>query len=126
MDSVEKEYWARRAKDRARHHIDNPNYHHYHLYPLLQSVPPAPVWNREKKERHYLFPPYIDPNNLSYYSLLQNIPLAPVWNRGREGKCYSTPLYTNLDEAIADLHKQQQVNQVQIEPIAQINEMMVE
>jgi len=78
MDSVEEECQARKAEDRAQHHINNPNYHYY-LYPLLQ-----------------------------------NIPLALVWNRGRKGKCYITPLYVsaNLNEAIADLHRQQQVNQV--------------
>jgi len=32
----------------------------------------------------------------------------------------------NLNEAIANLHKQQPVNQVQVEPIAQINEMVIE
>jgi len=92
MDFVEEEYQTRRAEDRARHHIDNPNYH-YHLYPLLQ-----------------------------------NIPLALVWNRGRGEKHYITPLYVpaNLDEAITDLYRQQQVNQVQVEPMAQINEMVIE
>ena len=34
--------------------------------------------------------------------------------------------YTNLDEAIVDLHRWQQANQVQVEPIAQINEMVIE
>ena len=92
MDSVEEECQARRAEDRAQHHIDNPNYH-YHLHPLLQNIPPA-----------------------------------LVWNRGRGGRRYITPLYVlaNLDEAIADLHRQQQVNQVQVEPMAQINEMVIE
>jgi len=60
--------------------------------------------------------------------LLQNTPPAPVWNRGRGEKCYTTLLYVlaNLDKAIADLHQQQQVNQVQMELMAQINEIMIE
>jgi len=43
MNSVEEEHQARRAKDKAQHHIDNPNHHHH---PLLQNIPLAPVWNR--------------------------------------------------------------------------------
>jgi len=127
MDSVEEEYQARRAEDRARHHIDNPNYHH-HYHPLLQNIPLAPVWNKGRGGRCHLSLPHIIPNNIPYYPLLQNIPPALVWNRGRGGRCYITPLYVlaNLDEAIADLHRQQQVNQVQVEPMAQINEMVIE
>jgi len=106
MDSVEEECQARKAKDRAQHHIDNPNYHH-HLHPLLQNIPLAPIWNRERGGRHHLPLSHIIPNNIPYYPLLQNISPAPVWNRGRGGKHYITPLYvpTNLDEAIADLHR---------------------
>ena len=106
MDSVEEECQARRAEDRAQHHIDNPNYH-YHLHPLLQNIPPAPVWNRGRRERRYLPLLHIIPNNLPHYPSLQNIPPAPVWNRGREERCYITPLYVpaNLDEAIADLYR---------------------
>ena len=32
----------------------------------------------------------------------------------------------NLNEAIVDLHRRQQANQVQVEPMAQINEMIIE
>jgi len=92
MDPVEEECQARRAKDRAQHHIDNPNHHHL-LHPLLQNIPPAPVWNRERGRRRYITPLYVS---------------------------------ANLDEAIVDLHRHQQANQVQVEPIAQINEMMIE
>jgi len=53
MDSVEEEYQARRAEDRARHHIDNPNYHH-HYHPLLQNIPLAPVWNKGREGRCHL------------------------------------------------------------------------
>jgi len=53
MDPVEEERQARRAEDRAQHHIDNLN-HHYH-HPLLQNIPPAPVWNRGRRGRHHLF-----------------------------------------------------------------------
>ena len=110
MDVVEEKRQARRAEDRAQHHIDNPNHHYYHhLHPLLQNIPPASVWNRGRRGRHYLPLPHIIPNNLSHYPSLQNIPPAPVWNRGREGRHYITPLYvpTNLNEAIADLHRRQ-------------------
>jgi len=128
INSVEEECQARRAEDKAQHHIDNPNYHHHHHHLLLQNISPASVWNREKRGRRHLSLPHIIPNNIPYYPLLQNIPPAPVWNRGKEGKCYITPLYVpaNLDKAIADLHRRQQVNQVQVEPIAQINEMVIE
>ena len=121
MDPVEEERQARRAEDRAQHH-------HYHLHPLLQNIPPAPVWNRGRGGRHHLPLPHIIPNNLLYHPSLQNIPSAPVWNRGRGRRHYITPLYVpaNLDEAIVDLHRRQQANQVQVEPIAQINEMMIE
>jgi len=107
MDTVKKERQARRAKDRAQHHIDNPNHHHHHLHSLLQNISPAPIWNRGRRERHYLPLPYIIPNNLPHHPSLQNIPPAPVWNRGRGGRCYITPLYVpaNLDETIADLHR---------------------
>ena len=127
MDAVEEEHQARRAEDRAQHHIDNPN-HYHHLHPLLQNIPPAPVWNRGREERHHLPLSHIIPNDLPHYSLLQNIPSTPVWNKGRERRHYITSLYVsaNLDEAIVDLHRQQQANQVQVEPIAQINEMMIE
>ena len=127
IDSVKEECWARRAKDRARHYIDNPNYYYYLLHPLLQNVLPAPIWNRKRGKRHYLPPSYINSNNLSHYSLFQNIPPAPVWNREREERCYTTPLYVsaNLNEAITNLHWWQQVNQVQMEPMAQINEMII-
>jgi len=109
MDSVEEECQARRAGDRDRHHIDNPDNHH-HCHPLLQNIPPAPVWNRRRGRRHYLPLPYIDPNNtnnLPHHSSLQNISLASVLNRGRQRRCYITPLYVpaNLNEAIADLHR---------------------
>ena len=106
MDSVEEEHQARRAGDRARHHIDNPNYHYYH-YPLLQNIPPDPVWNRGRGRRCHLPPPHINSNNPPHYPLLQNIPPAPVWNRGRDRRCFITPLYVppNLDEAIVDLHR---------------------
>jgi len=127
MDPVEEERQARRAEDRAQHHIDNPN-HHHHFYPLLQNIPPAPVWNRGRGGRHHLPLPHIIPNNLPHHPSLQNIPPAPVWNRRRGRRRYITPLYVpaNLDEAIVDLHRRQQANQVQVEPIAQINEMMIE
>jgi len=107
MDTVKKERQARRAEDRAQHHIDNPNHHHHHLHSLLQNISPAPIWNRGRRERHYLPLPYIIPNNLPHHPSLQNIPPAPVWNRGRGGRCYITPLYVpaNLDETIADLHR---------------------
>ena len=113
MDAVEEECQARRADDRAQHHIDNPNHHLYHLYPLFQNIPPAPVWNRGRRGKHYLPLPHIIPNNLPHHPLLQNIPPAPVWNRGRGRRRYITPLYVpaNLNKAIADLHKQQQANQ---------------
>ena len=116
MDAVEEECQARRADDRAQHHIDNPNHHLYHLYPLLQNIPPALVWNRGRRGKHYLPLPHIIPNNLPHHPLLQNIPPAPVWNRGRGRRRYITSLYVpanlnNLNKAIADLHKQQQANQ---------------
>jgi len=49
-------------------------------------------------------------------------------NRGRQRRHYITPLYVppNLNEAIVDLHRRQQINQVQIEPMAHINEMINE
>ena len=105
VDAVEEECQARRAKDRAQHQIDNPNYHH--LHPLLQNIPLAPVWNRGREERCYLPLPHIIPNNLPYHPSLQNIPPTPVWNRGRGGRHYITPLYVsaNLDKAIANLHR---------------------
>jgi len=78
MDVVEEERQARRAENRAQHHIDNPNHHHYHLHPLLQNIPPVLVWNRGRRGRRYLPFPHIIPNNLSYYPSLQNIPPAPV------------------------------------------------
>ena len=130
MDVVEEEHQARRAEDRAQHHINNPNHYHYHLHPLLQNIPPAPVWNRgrRRRRRHYLPLPHIIPNNFPYYPSLQNISPVPVWNRGRGERHYITPLYVpaNIDEAIADLYRWQQANQVQVEPIAQINEMVIE
>ena len=128
MDSVEEECQARRAKDRAQHHIDNPNHYHYHLHPLLQNISPALVQNRGRRERYYLPLLHIIPNNLPHHPSLQNIPPASIWNRERGGRRYITPLYVlaNLDEAIADLHRRQQANQVQVEPIAQINEMVIE
>jgi len=106
MDPVEEEHQARRAEDRAQHHIDNPNHYHY-LHPLLQNIPPAPVWNRERGRKCHLPLPHIIPNNLPYHPSLQNIPPAPVWNRGRRRRRYITPLYVlaNLDEAIVDLHR---------------------
>ena len=127
MNTIEEEHQARRAEDRAQHHIDNSN-HHYHLHPLLQNISSAPVWNRGRERRHHLPLPHIIPNNLPHYPSLQNISPAPVWNRERERKCYITSLYVpaNLDEAIVDLHRWQQVNQVQVEPIAQINEIIIE
>ena len=95
MNPVEEKRQARRAEDRAWHYIDNSN-HHYHYY-------------------------------YHHHPLLQNISSAPVWNRGRGGKHYITPLYVpaKLDEAIVDLHRWQQANQVQVEPMAQINEMII-
>jgi len=66
MDAVEEERQARRAEDRAQNHIDKPN-HHYHYYPLLQNIPPVPVWNRGRGERHLLPLPYIIFNNLPYH-----------------------------------------------------------
>jgi len=123
MDPVEEERQARRAVDRARHYIDNPDHHHHHHHPLLQNIPPAPVWNRGRGRCHHLPLPHINPNNLPHYPVLQNIPPAPVGNRGRERRCYITPLYVppNLDKAIADLHRRQYANQVQIQFMAQIN-----
>ena len=61
-------------------------------------------------------------------SFTSNIPSALVWNRGTERRCYITLLYVsaNLNEAIVDLHRRQQANQVQVEPMAQINEMIIE
>ena len=119
MDPVKEEHQARKAEDRAQHHIDNPNHHHL-LHPLLQNIPPVPVWNRGRGGRCHLPLPHIIPNNLPYHPSLQNIPPAPVWNRGRGRRRYITPLYVpaNLDEAIVNLHRQQQANQVQVEPIA--------
>ena len=106
MDAIEEEHQARRAEDRAQYHIDNPNHHHHHHHPLLQNIPPAPVWNRGRRGRSYLPLPHIIPNNLPHHPSLQNIPPAPVWNRGRR-RHYITPLYVpaNLDEAIVDLHR---------------------
>ena len=109
MDSVEEEHQARRAGNRNRHHIDNPDYHH-HRHPLLQNIPPAPVWNRGRGRRYPLPLPHINPNNpnnISHHSSLQNISPAPIGNRDRQRRLYTTPLYVppNLNEAIADLHK---------------------
>ena len=69
MDSVEKECQARRAEDRAQHHIDNPNYYHY-LHPLLQNIPPTSVWNRGRGGKHHLPISHIIPNNIPYHPLL--------------------------------------------------------
>ena len=54
MDPVEEEHQARRAEERAQQ------------YALLQNVPPAPVWNRDKgrgRKRFYLAPVHV-PQNL--------------------------------------------------------------
>ena len=69
MDSAEEEHQARRAGHRDRHHINNPDYHHHH-HPLLQNIPPAPVWNRGRGRRHHLPHPYINTNNLSHHPSL--------------------------------------------------------
>ena len=61
MESAEEECQARRARDRDRHYIDNSDYHH-HRHPLLQNIPPAPVWNRGRGRRHYITPLYVPPN----------------------------------------------------------------
>ena len=130
MDSVEEEHQARRAGNRDKHYVDNPDYHHYH-HPLLQNIPPALVWNRRRGRRHHLPLLHIDANNsnnLPHYPSLQNIPSAPIGNRDKQRRLYITPLYVppNLNEAIVDLHRRQQTNQVQIAPMAHINEMMDE
>ena len=54
MDPVEEEHQARRAEERAQR------------YALLQNVPPAPVWNRDRgrgRKRFYLAPVHV-PQNL--------------------------------------------------------------
>jgi len=54
MDPVEEECQARRAEEQAQQ------------YALLQNVPPAPVWNRErgKGERRFYMTPVHVPQNL--------------------------------------------------------------
>ena len=73
MDPVEEEHQARRAEDRAQHH-------HHHHHPLLQNIPPAPVWNRGREGRRHLPLPHIIPNNLPHHPSLQNIPSVKTLN----------------------------------------------
>ena len=57
MDPVEEEHQARRAKERVQQYI---------VPALLQNVPPAPVWNRDRgrgRKRFYLVPVHV-PQNL--------------------------------------------------------------
>ena len=86
-----------------------------------------PLFGIEEEKKDIIYPFYISFPTISLI-ILQNIPPAPVWNRGKGGRHYITSLYVpaNLDEAIANLHRQQQANQVQVEPMAQINEMVIE
>ena len=57
MDPVEEERQARRAEERAQRYV---------VSALLQNVPPASVWNRDRergRKRFYLAPVYV-PQNL--------------------------------------------------------------
>ena len=47
MDSVEEEHQVRRAEEWAQRYVVVPKY--YYLPVLLQNIPPAPVWNRERE-----------------------------------------------------------------------------
>jgi len=74
MDPVEKEHQARRAEERAQQYV---------VPTLLQNVPPAPVWNRDRgRERKRFY-------------------LAPVH------------VLQNLEDAILDLHRYQLAEQQQ-------------
>ena len=78
MDPVEEEYQARRAKERAQQYV---------VPALLQNIPPAPVWNRERERERERFQP------------------TPVH------------VSQNLEDAILDLHRCRHNEQQQLQII---------